>query len=206
MLLEKIANQFKKPTGILGFITSKIMDKGNINVIEWVYSLLDFKDNENILEIGYGSGILINKIAKNDKKVKIYGIDFSKVMFDRANKSNRTYLEKGDVKLSFGDILDYNEELVLFDKIIAINVIYFWNNLNLYLKHIYEILNKSGKIYFYMADSDAMKKAKFTTTNIFNKYRVDDVIDELKKLNFKNIKFETSKTNFEKAYCIIAEK
>jgi cyclopropane fatty-acyl-phospholipid synthase-like methyltransferase len=205
MIKKIIAKQFRKPFGLLGFMASKLMDKGNLQTINWIFSLLDPKENENILEIGYGSGILLNKLANLNINLKLSGIDFSKLMYKRAIKTNKEFIQNKVLKLSHGDILNYNED-VLFDKIVAINVIYFWDDINKYITKINSILNKSGKIYLYMTDPKELVKIKFTTTNIFNKYTIDYVINELNKFNFTKVSYEIGKTNVAKAYCIIIEK
>ncbi len=205
MLKTVIARQFRKPAGVLGFLASKIMDKGNLKTIEWVFSLLNIGDNEKVLEIGYGSGILIDKLAMHNDTVRIFGVDFSKVMFDRAQKRNRTFIKKGNVTLSCGSVLDYQPQ-VSFDKIIAINVIYFWDDLIKYSNKLYQMLNDNGKIYLYLTDPETLAKVKFTTTNIFNKYTPETVIEKMKSIPFKSVKCEKRTANEFKAYCIIAEK
>lgn len=205
MLKTVIARQFRRPAGVLGFLASKIMDKGNLKAIEWVFSLLNIGDNEKILEIGYGSGILINKLAMHNNTIRIFGVDFSKVMFVRAKKRNYTFINKRKVTLSCGSVLDYQPQ-VLFDKIIAINVVYFWDDLAKYSNKLYQMLNNNGKLYLYLADPEDLAKIKFTATNIFNKYTPESVIEKMKSIPFKSVKYEKRTTNDVKAYCIIAEK
>ncbi len=206
MLKKIVAEQFKKPNGLLGFIASKLMDKGNIQAIDWVHSLLDIKDRQNILEIGYGSGILINKLASMNKAIKIFGIDFSHLMYLRAKKRNKKHIDSGKVTLSIGNVIDYREKDTRFDKIIAINVVYFWDDLKPYLQCVYKMLNSSGKVYLYLADPEDLQKIKFTKTSVFNKRSPQDIVNELGNLSFRNISYETARTNVARAYCVIAEK
>src|SRR5664279_858249 len=91
MIRNLIASQFKKPTGLVGMFTSNLMIKGNRNNYDTLIKDLDVRADDKILEIGYGPGIGINLIAGICKSCTIHGIDFSKLMYRRANELNRKY-------------------------------------------------------------------------------------------------------------------
>src|SRR5260370_5047244 len=48
--------QFAKPTGTLGWVVGHVMAMKNGERSEWVFSLLDLKREDHVLEIGFGSG------------------------------------------------------------------------------------------------------------------------------------------------------
>src|SRR5258708_39933535 len=48
--------QFAKPTGALGWMVGHVMAMKNGERSEWVFSLLDLKREDHVLEIGFGSG------------------------------------------------------------------------------------------------------------------------------------------------------
>src|SRR5258706_12048265 len=48
--------QFAKPTGTLGWMVGHVMAMKNGERSEWVFSLLDLKREDHVLEIGFGSG------------------------------------------------------------------------------------------------------------------------------------------------------
>ena len=64
-LWEKIAEQFGKPSGFLGSIAGFIMAKrsSNIERNEWGISLLNIQPSDHVLEIGFGSGVGIQKMS-----------------------------------------------------------------------------------------------------------------------------------------------
>lgn len=205
MFKKTIAKQFKKPSGFLGKLCAKIMDTGNLKTIDWVFSLMDVKEDEKILEIGYGSGILISKIAGLNKNNLIYGIDFSKIMYKRAVKKCKSLIDKSFVKLFNSDLINFKND-IQFDKIVAVNVVYFWDDLNTYLNYINTLLNSKGKLYLYFSDSKEMEKIKFATINVFNKYTKEEMISSLIEANFKNINVGMTGAGLFPGYCAIAEK
>ena len=75
------SEQARKPTGLFGhFYISKVFDKGNIEINTFTKETLDIKKGDYILEIGCGTGLLINEIANDLDNGFIEGIDFSKNM------------------------------------------------------------------------------------------------------------------------------
>lgn len=75
------SKQARKPAGLFGrFIMSRVFEKGNAELNALVYASLSVRDNDHVLEIGFGTGALIKKIAEHSKNGLIEGIDFSKSM------------------------------------------------------------------------------------------------------------------------------
>lgn len=199
-MLRFIGNQFRKPTGLSGRIISFLMKKGNRSAYDKIIPALEIKQGNKILEIGYGHGIGIDMICKNNDCL-VTGIDFSELMFNEAKSRNKRHLENNKLALNLGDYLDFKYTPESFDKIFFINVIYFWDNLETPFKKIHEELKQSGKLYIYMASRDDLKKLKFTTDDIFNKYTMDYVSEALERTGFKNIDYK-----FDNGYYITCEK
>ena len=95
MLRNIIASQFKKPSGLFGRFTSKLMAKGNRRNYDILIKDLNIQPGYRILEIGYGPGIGINLIAESCGSCIIHGIDFSKLMYKRATERNQKYIDGG---------------------------------------------------------------------------------------------------------------
>ena len=95
-----IAGQFKRPTGLLGKFISKKMQKGNNDVYKWMISLMEFGSAKNALEIGYGTGKVLTELMNTHKGINFYGIDFSKVMYEKALTNNSNFIEEARIFLS----------------------------------------------------------------------------------------------------------
>jgi cyclopropane fatty-acyl-phospholipid synthase-like methyltransferase len=188
-MLGTIGNQFRKPSGLLGKVVSKIMKKGNISAYNKIIPALDIIQNDKILEIGYGHGLGIDMIS-SDFDCFVSGIDFSELMFKEASKRNKKHIENNKVELHYGDFLSFEMNSNQYDKVFCINVIYFWNQLDKPFTKIYTGLKDDGIFCMYMAHRDNLKKMKFTKDDIFNKYTIDQVVDQLKLSGFMDIHFD----------------
>jgi SAM-dependent methyltransferase len=204
-MLERKAEQYRKPHGLYGYYTSWVMERRNTATYKWALPLIKRQDNDKILEVGYGTGTGLNQIAKENKTVKLFGVDFSKVMFNSASRKNRGFINSGQMRLTCEDVLRYNSEKD-FNVIYGLNVIYFWDDLQGYLSRIRDLLKQDGKLYLYMSSSERLDKLDFTRNDIFIKRPLKQVMDALTQTGFRNTGYMVNKTAIGDSYLISAQK
>ena len=199
-MLHKISSQFRKPDGWLGKIISKLMIKGNSREYDKMLRELDVKPGDRIFEIGYGPGIGIDQICSSFD-CHVSGIDFSELMFKQASERNKIHVQKNKAKLFYGDFLDFEMPATGYDKIFCLNVIYFWDNLNIPFTKIRSLLKEVGWFCFTMAAKDHLDKAPFASDRVFNKYSIETVVAELQNGGFTDINY-----NFDWVYFVKCRK
>ena len=197
-LKRMISAHFKKPSGLIGRFTSRLMVKGNKSNYDVLLRDMNIQPGDKILEIGYGPGIGINRIAAKCTSCEICGIDFSKLMYHKATAMNKAFIDSGHVRLLYGEFVNTAINITGLDKIFCINVVYFWNDLQPPFKKIKSLLKQDGKFYFYMAHPDFLRKLN-PADDIFNKYSIEQVTAALSSAGFTNIKHY-----FNKGYYITA--
>ncbi len=57
-------SQFGCPRGPLGWIAGKLMARGNTDINRLALEALDLQPGDDVLEIGFGPGVTLAKIAK----------------------------------------------------------------------------------------------------------------------------------------------
>src|SRR5215210_2993527 len=186
MLQKFIASQFKKPTGLFGIFTSNMMVKNNQKNYDKIIKDLDLQPNDKLLEIGYGPGIGIQMIAERCPDCTIHGIDFSKLMYKRASKYNKPFIDNGRVQLQYGDFLKSSVLNNNYDKVFCLNVVYFWDELNNPFEKVLSLLKKGGAFHIYMADKNTLIEKK-APDSVFNKYSIEQVKEALKAAGFENV-------------------
>jgi ubiquinone/menaquinone biosynthesis C-methylase UbiE len=141
---------------------------------EWAASLLNPADTDHILEIGCGTGILVEKLAAVLSKGRILAIDKSVSLTSAAQRRNKRFIESGVVQLLVQDYTASSFHAQQFDKAIAFNVSAFWEKPTLYLPHLKRHLKPNGTFYlFYQPPFDktqelAQKAAAILTANHFS--------------------------------------
>lgn len=194
-MLRIIEKQFRKPSGLLGKIVSIIMQKGYGKAYNRIIDSLEIKEKEHVFEIGYGHGLGIKKILANTNCF-VSGIDYSKLMNKLATKRNKKNVNNGKVKLYYGDFLDYEMKPDLYDKIYFLNVIYFWDKLEVPFSKINVGLKEKGIFSFYMDHPDELSRQGFMKEDLFNKYTIDEVIEKLKTSGFNKIDYQQDKMGY----------
>jgi ubiquinone/menaquinone biosynthesis C-methylase UbiE len=182
-----LAKQLRKPSGFLGKLVAKMMEFRNRGFYKTIIAKLSPGEGDHILEIGYGPGLGIYQIASSFPGCRISGVDFSELMYHKASKRNKKFIDKGTVHLKHGDILTIEPAGEKFDKIFCVNVIYFWNDLNLAFGRIFNMLGQKGEFLIYMDHRDGIEKAKFLAD--FCKYPIDEVESKLKKAGFTGVEY-----------------
>lgn len=98
------SEQARKPTGLFGrLVMSIVFNKGNANLNRFVNELMSVRENDHILEIGFGTGKLIYEMAKQIDKGLIEGVDFSSTMVSIAQRRNKKYIANDKVKIMKGN-------------------------------------------------------------------------------------------------------
>ncbi len=118
--------QFVKPTGPLGWVAGRLMAMRNGDRSIWVFSLLDLKPADRVLEIGFGPG---RDIARANRSAAfVAGVDHSEVMLKQATRHNRAAIQEGRVEIRLGSAAQLPYPDGQFDKVFAINCAQFWKD------------------------------------------------------------------------------
>ena len=169
------SKQARKPSGIFGrFYMSQVFDKGNIELNDHLHDILSVKENDQILEIGSGTGTLACKIANQLTTGMIQGVDFSKSMFKISKKNNRTHIASGRAKLHFGDFEELSFNPDYFDKIFSVNTVYFWQHPETTITKMISILKPSGKLVIGYHEKSEMEKMPLNR-DVFKYYSVSEI-------------------------------
>ena len=122
-----IARQLSHPTGFVGRIMGRLMNRHNAKLNAFAVQQLNLTSSDRVLEIGFGGGVTLPLLIKQAGFVG--GVDRSidmvkraKAMFSDAVSSDRAEFRQGAVEaLPF--------EVSSFGKVCTVNTIYFWSSL-----------------------------------------------------------------------------
>ena len=201
------SKQAKKPSGIFGrFFMSRIFDKGNLELNNFVKETLSIKKSDNILEIGCGTGSLIKIIADELENGIVEGIDFSKTMISMAKKKNKKHIGKKKAIIRLGNFDELQFENNSYDKIFSVNTIYFWKNPVITISKAFDLLKANGMIVLGFHNKEEMEKMDLDE-NIFQLYSLQDVINLLKTDKIlKEVEIISKKGQDKVNYCAIGIK
>ena len=201
------SKQAKKPSGLFGrLVMSRVFDLGNVVLNDFMKELLLLEENDHVLEIGSGTGKLINEMATLLDKVFIEGIDFSKTMVAVAQRKNRKHISIGKVNIRHGDFEKIAYRDNSFDKICSANTVYFWSAPDDYVKKIFRILKPDGKLLLAFEDKKQLEKRQLSA-DVFHLYSRDQIEDLLQRNGFgKGIDILSREIKSKRYNCAVAVK
>lgn len=136
---EYIAKQFANPRGIGGRIVMAVMNRQNAQMYEETERLLRPRNDDIILDIGCGNGIMLEQIA-HACDCHLIGTDISEDALEIAKRR----LAGTNVELLRCPVDDTPLEDATVDKALTINTIYFWEDLASGFEEIARVLKPEG--------------------------------------------------------------
>ena len=140
MSLNKyIAKQFANPRGTGGRIVMAVMNRQNAQMYEATERLLRPRNDDIILDIGCGNGIMLERIA-HACDCRLIGTDISEDALEIAKRR----LAGTNVELLRCPVDDMPLEDATVDKALTINTLYFWEDLTSGFEEIARVLKPEG--------------------------------------------------------------
>lgn len=198
--------QARKPTGLIGrYVMTKIFNSGNADLNSFSMEKLKLKSGDRVLEIGFGSGKLINEMAAITTEGVVEGIDLSGAMLKRASEFNKHYISNGKVRLHKGDceILPFENEY--FDKLCSTNTLYFWKNPAKCFNEMFRVIKPGGNIVIGFRDDKQMSTLNLSK-DMFSTYSQNEVISLLSNAGFTDPHIVEKEGKPFLSYCAVATK
>jgi ubiquinone/menaquinone biosynthesis C-methylase UbiE len=183
-LWRAIGRQFRRPEGWGGRLMGRVMEAINRAPNREVIAALEIAPADVVVEIGYGPGCAIEAIAGAAPQGRIYGVDPSAEMLAAASRRNRRALAAGRLSLTQDHICDLRLEPLSVDKILAVNVVYFFDQDSRELKEAWRLLKRGGRIALYATDKSVMKRWKFAGAETHRLYGRDELLALLRRAGF----------------------
>lgn len=183
---NELGRQLMKPTGETGLIVAEKMNATNNEIYDFVLSQMSIRGDDKVLEIGFGNGKLIAKFFEINPNITFFGIDFSETMCVEAKKLNRALVDENKLHISCQDSLSLSFADDLFDLIVTINTIYFWDNLNAQLTELNRVLRKGGRLVIGYRPEKSMCNLPFTQ-EVFKHYDPIKLRTNIEQFGFDTI-------------------
>lgn len=191
-LKDLFTRQSDNSEGIIAdlFSGSRFM-QNNRSLEEFSLSLLTVEANDCLLEVGFGNGFMIGKMAPLLSGGCIYGIDYSDGMVQEATKRNQKHIEKGIVTLQQGNLSHLPFEANFFNKVVSNNTIYFWQNPLQEAGELLRVLKPGGLLAIGFRTKEQLCDLNIDQIeDIFQHYNPDELEELLRTAGFETIGLE----------------
>lgn len=190
----------RKPEGKLGNELIDHMNENHESLARWSVGHLNISEYDNILDIGCGGGVNVQRFLKMTKG-KVFGIDYSPLAVERSAELNESSIEEGRCEIVHGSVSDLPFEDNTFDIVTAFETVYFWPDFMNDLIEIRRVLNENGV--FFIANEALPKeydgRQKYIVELLDMKiYSEDELRQSLNQAGFKEVEshIKESKDSF----------
>jgi len=184
--LQEIAKQLACTDGEGGLTMAENMNKMNDFITMRSIDRLALIAGESVVEIGPGNGLLSQRIVRSlGDDGLFFGLERSATMAGVARK-NLARAGAGQVDIFHGDCLDAPIAAGSMDAVMAVNVLYFIDDLHGFFEKLTSWLRPGGRAVFGIRSPETMRRMPFTQYG-FNMRPYADIESIMRNYGFNQI-------------------
>lgn len=139
-----IEKQGSKPTGYLGKIIGRLMNKVHTALYVKYFKNDLPPDNSIIFDIGCGGGKFIKYLSYTNDSYKLFGLDHSPEMAELSKKVNKQAIDKKQVTIIHGSVTEIPLENNKIDLATAFETVQFWPDIDKSFSEIARLIKSNG--------------------------------------------------------------
>lgn len=153
-----LGRQLAAPSGAAGALVGHLMARANAEPNARAVAALDLDPDDDVLELGFGPGHALELIAERVTQGRIFGVERSVEMLRQAWRRNRRPIRQCRLTLLLGDFTALPMVDSSVDKILAVNVAYFWHDGAAVLAEVRRVLRPGGCMVIYATGAPALRR------------------------------------------------
>jgi SAM-dependent methyltransferase len=139
-----LSRQAARPHGPVGFLLSRIWIRETAAVNDTAIGLLAPNPGEWILELGFGPGRTLGRLAS--MRVNVIGVETSATMLSAAARRNAAHIAAGRMRLHRGDGVTLPVADHSLHAVVSVHTVYFWPHPAQTLADIARALRPGGRL------------------------------------------------------------
>lgn len=189
-LAQFVASQFRRPSGWVGHLMmGGVFNRVNERINELAIERLEVQSEDHVLDLGFGGGLTLPRLATMASRGTVYGLDLSPVMVEQAQRRYRALVAQGRLKVRVGEAtrLPYGDGSLT--RALTVNTTYFWDNPVTVFRELHRVLADGGRTVIAFR-SPAKMDAMRDWIPGYRLYEPDDVVTFLKEAHFRDVRVE----------------
>ncbi len=145
---EYLNRQLAHPQGFVGRQLARQWNQSRANQIcnAWGVDLLELNQDDQVLEVGFGTGSALQRIARQVPLGSLAGIDHSSLMVKMASERLQAYKQDLPLALITAGIEECPNLEQKFSRVLSVNALMYWHNKELCLRRIKSLMLPDAKI------------------------------------------------------------
>jgi arsenite methyltransferase len=141
---EFLLRQLARPHGWFAPVTAFLLNRSNRDQIHRAITALELAPQHQVLDIGFGGGTSFPMLLRACARGKVAGVDPADTMVTRARRiwSREITAMRLQIEQGSAGALPWDE--ASFDRVLTVNTLYFWEDLEAGLHEIRRVLAPGG--------------------------------------------------------------
>jgi len=156
-----LGEQLRHPSGRWGRVVGHAMSVANRRPNRLAIEALKLAPADIVLELGFGPGWALAELVRLAPRGHVLGIDQSAAMLIQARRRNHRAIGRGQLDLRRGRFDALPWPTASIDKILAVNVGYFFGCDGAEIREARRVLRPGGALVVYATDRSTMSRWKF---------------------------------------------
>lgn len=178
--------QLRRPEGAFGQWIGRIMTIVNRQPYKLAIKTLDVATSHRVLELGFGAGHSLAALCRLAPKGKVFAIDHSEAMLAMARRKNRRYITSRQLELHAQSFSPLKFADNSFDRILLVNVIYFFDRSGHDMAECHRVLRSGGRIAIYATDKETMRRWPFCEDETHRVFGSAEAVQLLESAGFQS--------------------
>jgi|SRR5262245_22788275 len=205
-LTRFIAGQLRQPSGLFGkHLTSRVLNRVSGPMNQRTVELLELHPGERVLEVGFGGGDLIDRMAGIVSRGRIVGVDFSSAMVELGRRRFARLIESGRLELHCASAEQLPHDAGQFTKACTVNTVYFWSDPLVALGELRRTLRDGGRLVLSFNPRATAQKLPYTRHG-FTLYDGDEMQHLLAEAGFREVRLVTGTQKIGEFMCAVGTK
>ncbi|WP_211224481.1 class I SAM-dependent methyltransferase [Marinimicrobium agarilyticum] len=159
---KELAKHLRQPQGSIGLEVGTTMNTVNAGVNRACHQLLALEGSDRVLELGPANGRFVSELLQANPGITYTGVDWSDDMVAEAERTNAEWVATNQARFLQGnsDNLPFPDNT--FDKVLAVNTLYFWDKPADHLAQVARVMRPGGLFCLAFGDRSFMETLAFT--------------------------------------------
>lgn len=186
-LWHAFGTQLRHPSGPIGSLVGWFMAIANDGPNRLAIDAMELQPSDRVLELGFGPGWGLRTIAARIPNGQVSGVDQSDLMLRQATAMNQAAIADGRVVLLKGSFSSLPWIESTFNKILLVNVAYFFDSDGRDMAEVYRVLRSGGRIVIYVTSRETMRKWPFSGPKTHTIYDRNELLGLLERAGFRRL-------------------
>lgn len=165
-----LGQQLREPRGLAGRAVGRLLLPANRAPYALALDALETQPSDDVLEVGFGPGAGLAALARATAG-RVAGLERSVAMMRMAARRNRAALAAGRMELRPGDAAALPWPDASFDRVLMVNVAYFFGPDGREIAEARRVLRPGGRLALYVTHRDTMRAWPFAASDTHRVFR-----------------------------------